>query len=191
MNNQFLKMYINLSKTQKYLNRGDLELLCAIKQVNTNYLDEELKESDLRRFEALEFIEQVKTPKKGQTPLRLTKKAKNYLNEIAEAETLLEDEIIFNWLKSYYLKAEKEIGNGAKTKRHIRDFRVKSGIEKNNLINLVLDFLKENEERSKKLEYVFYYPKTAFDTKFTLDGSWLWNYFEKNRERLEKTFEQY
>jgi len=184
-------MYINLKQTQKYLIRGDLELLTAIKQVDTEYLNKELTETDLSRFEALEFIERVKTPKKGQTSLRLTKKAKNYLNEISEAETLPEDETIFNWLKDYYLKAGKEIGNGAKTKRHIRDFRVKSGVEKNNLINLVLDFLRENEERSKQLEYIFYYPKTAFDTKFTLDGSWLWNHFEKNRERLEKTFEQY
>ena len=113
------------------------------------------------------------------------------LDNLSTPEVLEEDEKVFEWLKDYYLRAEKEIGNGAKTKRNIRDFRVKSGIEKNNLIKLVLDFLAKNEERSKKLEYIWYYPKTAFATRFDLEESWLWGHFIKNRERLEKSFEKY
>jgi hypothetical protein len=98
---------------------------------------------------------------------------------------------VFEWLKNYYIKAGKDIGNGAKTQRHIRDYRLKSGIQKNKLSNHVLDVLAENEERSKKLEYIWYYPKTAFATRFDLEESWLWNHLIRNRERLEKTFEEY
>jgi len=52
-------MYINLKQTQKHLQRGDLELLVALKLVDTEYLNRELTEPDLSRFEALEFIERV------------------------------------------------------------------------------------------------------------------------------------
>ena len=188
-------MYINLSVLGKSgLEYSDLVFLAAINQTETEWLIENFKDSDYERFERLSIIKHIKQKSKKEhlyTSLRLSDSGKNLLSEIEEAPIEEEDKTVFEWLKNYYLKAGKEIGNGAKTQRHIRDFRIKSGIQKNNLIKLVLDFLAENEERSKKLEYIWYYPKTAFATKFDLEESWLWNHFIKNRERLEKTFEEY
>ena len=188
-------MYINLSVLGKSgLEYSDLVFLAAINQTETEWLTENFKDSDYERFERLSIIKHIKQKSKKEhlyTSLRLSEVGKQLLSELEEAPVEEEDKTVFEWLKNYYLKAGKEIGNGAKTQRHIRDFRIKSGIEKNNLIKLVLDFLAENEERSKKLEYIWYYPKTAFATRFDLEESWLWNHFIKNRERLEKTFEEY
>jgi hypothetical protein len=188
-------MYVNLSVLGKSgLEYSDLVFLCGINQTQTDWLIENLKESDYKRFERLSLIKHIKQKSKKEhlyTSLRLSDLGKTLLSEIEEAEIAPEDKTVFEWLKNYYIKSGKDIGNGAKTQRHIRDFRLKSGIQKNNLINLVLDFLAENEERSKKLEYIWYYPKTAFATRFDLEESWLWNHFIRNRERLEKTFEEY
>ena len=188
-------MYINLSVLGKSgLEYSDLVFLAAINQTETDWLIENFKNSDYERFERLSIIKHIKQKSKKEhlyTSLRLSDLGKNLLSEIEEAPIEEEDKTVFEWLKNYYLKAGKDIGNGAKTQRHIRDFRIKSGIQKNNLIKLVLDFLAENEERSKKLEYIWYYPKTAFATRFDLEESWLWSHFIRNKERLEKTFEQY
>lgn len=188
-------MYINFPLFEKSgLQNSDLVFLAAIKQTQTEFLLKNLKEDDYNRFKELSLVKHIKVKRKDEHPyisLRLDKKAEQLLVDIETPETEEQDKTVFEWLKSYYLKAGKEIGNGAKTLRHIRDFRVKSGIQKNNLIKLVLDFLAENEERSKKLEYIWYYPKTAFATRFDLEESWLWNHFIKNKERLEKTFEEY
>ena len=188
-------MYINLSVLGKSgLEYSDLVFLAAIKQTDKEWLIENFKDSDYERFERLSIIKHIKQKSKKEhlyTSLRISEVGKQLISELEEAPIEEEDKTVFEWLKNYYLKAEKEIGNGAKTQRHIRDFRIKSGIQKNNLIKLVLDFLAENEERSKKLEYIWYYPKTAFATRFDLEESWLWSHFIRNKERLEKTFEQY
>ena len=188
-------MYINLSVLGKSgLEYSDLVFLAAINQTETEWLIENFKDSDYERFERLSIIKHIKQKSKKEhlyTSLRIGDVGKQLLSELEEAPIEEEDKTVFEWLKNYYLKAGKEIGNGAKTQRHIRDFRIKSGIQKNNLIKLVLDFLAENEERSKKLEYIWYYPKTAFATRFDLEESWLWSHFIRNKERLEKTFEQY
>lgn len=188
-------MYLNLSTfTKSQLLFSDLIFICAISQTETTWLIENLTEDIYKRFETLSLIKHIKAKNKKEhfyESLRLSEVGKQLLSELEEAEVEEQDERIFLWLENHYRKLGKDIGNKSKTKRHIRDFRVKGKIEKNNLINLVLDFLEENEERSKRLEYVFYYPKTAFETKFNLDGSWLWNHFEKNKERISKTFIEY
>lgn len=188
-------MFINLKVFQKSgLQFGDLIFLCGISQRDSDFIVENLTEDCFKRLEALSLLTNVKSKRKNEHPyisLRLSEKGKQLLSELEEAPVEPEDKTVFEWLKSYYIKAGKEIGNGAKTQRHIKDFRLKSGIQKNNLINLVLDFLAENEEKSKKLEYIWYYPKTAFATRFDLEESWLWAHFTKNKERLEKTFEEY
>lgn len=186
-------MYVNFSVFSKSgLEPQDLYFLAGIKQVDKEVL-EKITGDTFNRLEGLSLLKSIKG-KKGDNPvynIRLSDKGKRLLEDIGTPDVEEEDEKIFEWLKNHYLGLGKEIGNGAKTKRHIRDFRVASGIEKNNLIKVVLDFLAENEERSNKLEYIFYYPKTVYATKFDLEESWLWNHFIKNRERLEKTFEIY
>lgn len=190
-------MYINTKILKQYnLNLQQVSLLQILHQNRTEDMSELLESynGDLDVLNEKGFLNEVKARNKKESVykrLRLSKKGSELLEDLGTPEVLEEDKKVFEWLKNYYLKADKEIGNGAKTQRHIRDFRTKSGIQKNNLITLVLEFLKENEEKSKKLEYIWYYPKTAFATRFDLEESWLWNFYQKNKERLDAKFEKY
>lgn len=203
-------MYINLKQTQKYLIRGDLELLTAIKQVDTEYLNKELTETDLSRFEALEFIERVKTPKKGQTPLRLTKKAKNYLNEISyEGSADSESEQIRDWLvKVYKLRKRGIVKNKTEILRRIQWFKTITGIKGNFLgillqsfiqdtydesLNLsVEDFMDKNPRGvlSNMLDLVCWNPPNNFARHYTLADSPLYKYFEDNQAYIEDLWEK-
>lgn len=194
-------LYLNF-KTIRELEEGGhdalplLSILSAINQSNFNYL-----ESQLKRIEDTDFtykgkplIKRIKKKSKSQPDfetLRLDTMGKELLKEVVEAEVSEEDEIVFNWLSEHYKKIGKEIGNGAKTRRHIKDFRIKSGISKNNLLRVCLAFIsdQDNMEYSHKLEYLFYKPKTVFETRFDLEESRLYQYYLKHKEHFDKQFE--
>lgn len=188
-------MYINLSVFSKsQLVFSDLVFLCAISQTETNWLIENLTEDIYKRFEALSLTKHIKVKNKKShlyECLRLSEVGKQLLSELEEAPSLEEDFKVFVWLSNYYKNAGKEIGNRKKTLSYIKDFRVKSGICKNNLIKLCVDFLNENEERSNKLQFIFYYPKTVFATRFDLEESWLYSHYLKKEYYFKSIFEEY
>ena len=132
-------MYINISVLEKSgLLFSDLVFLCAISQIESEWVCNNLPSDVYSRFKELNLVKHIKQKSKKEHPytsLRLSDVGKALISELEEAEVLEEDKTVFEWLKNYYLKAGKEIGNGAKIQRHIRDFRLKSGIQKNNLIN--------------------------------------------------------
>ena len=173
-----------------------LSILSAINQSNFSFL-----ESQWRRIEDTDFTfkgkpltKKIKRKNKNQPEietLRLDTAGKELLKEVVESEVMEEDEKVFNWLSEHYKKIGKEIGNGVKTKRHIRDFRIKSGISKNNLLRVCLAFIsdQDNMEYSHKLEYLFYKPKTVFETRFDLEESRLYQYYLKHKEHFDKQFE--
>jgi hypothetical protein len=122
--------------------------------------------------------------------LRLGKKGTAYLHSLEEAEVLDEDKKIFDWLAEIYKKNDKQIGNGKRTQRHIASFREKTGIEKNKLAFLCDTFIKDDSEMewSFKLEYVFFKPTNAFQTRFVLEDSRLFKYHTKRKEFFENKF---
>ncbi len=190
-------MYINISVLKKsQLQFSDLVLICAISQKETEFLIENLTDNIYERFKTLYLVEHIKQKNKKEhlyESLRLSKVGKELLSELEEAEVEGQDEKILTWLSEHYTNLGKTTGNKRRTARHIRDFRVKSGIEKNNLIRLCLDFLndEDNMEYNNVMEYAFYKAPTAFQTRFTLEDSRLYKHFIKHRERIERTFEQY
>ena len=176
----------------------ELILLQLIKQNQKEDLREEVEfyvtDRVLDIFLETGYVELIKARNKADTRqnrARLTSKGKELLEELETPPVLEEDEKIAEWLTNHYKKLEKEIGNGKKLRRHIRDFRIASDIQKNNLIILCLDFLKENEENSRVLEYIWYYPKTVFATKFQLEDSWLYKHYIKKEEYFKSVFENY
>lgn len=187
--------YINFTVLEKYsLEPLDLILLTAIKQTELEYLEKTLTDTHYRRFEALSLIKHIKQKRKDENllvSLRLNDKGIALIEELNSAPVEPEDQQVFDWLSNHYKSAGKEIGNKRKTLDHIKDFRVKSGIQKNNLIKLCVDFLKDNEERSNKLQYVLYYPKTVFATRFDLEESWLYNHYLKKEDYFKSIFEEY
>lgn len=142
------------------------------------------------------LVTYVKVKRKTDTLFmlaRLSEKGKELLNELTEPPIEEQDEKVLTWLAEHFKKIGKETGNKKRTLRHIRDFRVKSSIEKNNLINLCLAFLNddENMEYNHCMEYMFYKAKTVYATKFNLEDSRLYKYYLKYQEQFDKTFEKY
>lgn len=187
--------YINFTVLEKYgFEPVDFILLAAIKQTELEYLEKTLTDTHYNRFKELNLIKHIKAKRKDESllvSLRLSEKGLTIIDEIHSAPVEPEDQQVYDWLANYYKNAEKEIGNRKRTLNHIKDFRLQSGICKNNLIKLCVDFLKDNEERSKKLEYVLYYPKTVFATRFQLEDSWLFSHYIKKEEYFKSIFEEY
>lgn len=188
-------MYINISVlNESKLQFGDLVFLCAISQIETAWLVDNLNEVDYKRFKELSLIKHINQKSKKEhlyASLRLSDTGKQLLLDLEEVEVEEQDSLVYTWLSNYYKNAGKEIGNRKKTLSHIKDFRVKSQISKNNLIKLCVDFLKDNEERSNKLQFVFYYPKTIFATRFDLEESWLYSHYLKKEAYFKSIFEEY
>lgn len=187
--------YVNFTALEKHdLNYTDFLLLAGINQKEIDYLQGVLGESNYERFNNLNLIKHIKAKKKDEdrlVSLRLSDKGTQLLEEVSSAPILEEDQKIFDWLSNHYKSAGKEVGNRKKTLSHIKDFRIKTGIEKNNLIKLCVEFLKENEDKSNKLEFIFYYPKTVFATRFDIEESWLHSFYLKKEEYFKSIFEEY
>lgn len=148
----------------------------------------------LDEFHTKGWVEFIKAKNKADTlqnRARLTKHGKQLLENLQTPPVSEEDEKVAVWLIDKYKRLGKDIGNGKKLRRHIRDFRHASGIEKNNLVMLVLNFLQEHEDQSRVLEYVFYYPKTVFATRFDIEDSWLYKHYLKKEEYFKSIFEKY
>lgn len=188
-------MYINISVlNESKLQFADLVFLCAISQTETDWLIDNLNEVNYERFKELSLIKHINQKSKKEhlyASLRLSDVGKQLLSDLEEAEVEEQDSLVYTWLSNYYKNAGKEIGNRKKTLSYIKDFRIKSQISKNNLIKLCVDFLKDNEERSNKLQFVFYYPKTVFATRFDLEESWLYSHYLKKEDYFKSIFEEY
>lgn len=162
---------------------------------SADYLREHLSQDDINRFDELGFVSVVK-PKKGQDifhTLRTTKSANNFLDNVELDSVIESDIILFEALKTVYLESGKELGNQKKTKEHIASFRSQSGIDRNPLFLLCKAFIEDedNFKYSIRLEYVFYKPSGAFDTKFGLDQSRLYQYYLKHQEYFDELFKNY
>ena len=85
---------------------------------------------------------------------------------------------------------EKDIGNKKKTKMYIAEFRVHSGIEKNELAHLMSQFLNDeaNMLYNNKLEFALFKSSNLYQTKFNLDESRLWQYYSRNKEIIDKDY---
>lgn len=176
-----------------------LPLYLILKQAGKRDVSEELKklntaEEDLKKLEETEMITYIKGNKKQNLlqKMRLTKKSKKYLDSLDEVEVSEEDLQFFEWLKGIYIKRDKKIGNGAKTKRLIAQFREKSGIEKNHLATLCNHFINNDDEQewSFMLEYIFWKPVNVFQTKFALDQSRLYQYYLDKKEYFDAEFKR-
>jgi hypothetical protein len=198
-------MYINLSVFGKSgLEYSDLVFLCGINQTQTDWLIENLKESDYKRFERLSLIKHIKQKSKKEhlyISLRLSDTGKKLINSIFTEPVAGEDEeILYEWLSKYYIDKGKEVGNPNRVKKLLAWFSQETDIYKNNLIKLFVDFLKDDyvDEASKVLEFTLFYPRKfttdkgktiAYEAKPDIYDSWLFKHFEKNKQRLLETFE--
>lgn len=161
---------------------------------SAKYLEQHLSQDDIKFFEEKGLITTVKQ-KKNETifhALRTTKEANTFLDNVELEGVGPDDIVLFEALKEVYLESGKELGNQKKTKQHIAAFRTHSNIDRNKLFILCRDFIddEENFKYSIRLEYVFYKPSGAFDTKFNLDQSRLYQYYLKHQAYFDQQFEK-
>ena len=198
-------MHINFNLLHKKgLEPQDIYFLAGIKQIEKEVLDK-LPGDVFNRLEALSLLTSIKG-KKGDNPMynvRLSSVGKKLVKEIFTEPIATETEdVLYEWLSKYYLERGKEIGNPNRVKKLLAWFSNETGIHKNNLIKLFVDFLQDNyvDEASRVLEFTLFYPRkfttdkgktVAYEAKPDIFDSWLYKHFDKNRERLIKTFEEY
>ena len=190
-------MYLNISVfTKSNLQFSDLVFLAAINQTETDWLIENLNEDVYRRFSAFSLITHIKQKSKKEhlyVSLRLSEQGKTLISELEEAEVEEQDKKVGEWLINHYKQLDKQVGNSKRLLRHIRDFRLKSEIEKNNLIKVCLDFIsdEDNMQYNNVLEFAFYKPLTAFQTRFQLEDSRLYKHYLKKEQYFKSIFEEY
>jgi hypothetical protein len=197
-------MYINFQLLKKNnLEPSDIYFLAAIKQIEKEQL-KNIPIEVIQRFESLGILTTVKGTKSEAESLkiRLNDKGKNLFKSFFAENSWTEDEeVLYSWLSKYYTDRGKEIGNPNRVKKLLKWFADETGVCKNNLIKLFIDFLQDDyvDESSKVLEFTLFYPKKfttdkgktiAYEAKPDIYDSWLFNHLQKNRERLEKTFEK-
>lgn len=204
-------MYINLSKTKQNFRRGDLELLVAIKQVNTEYLIIEMSENDLMQFEDLNFISRVKVKKKDEHPykcLRLSETASRLLIEASyEGSADEESKTIAEWvIKIYKNKSGGIVKNKTEILRRLHWFKNATNITGNKLAILtqcfmedtydpssgesVKDFMDSNSRGvlSNMADNIFWAPTSLYDKHKTLDKSPLYIYYEDNEDYIKQVW---
>lgn len=206
-------MYINLQQTVKKLKRGQLELLIAIKQVNLEYLLEELTEEDLKYFEGLGFIDRIKAKKKDEHPytsIRLSPQAKQFLiNCSFEGAPDEQTEAIVKWLIPIYKgKSGGIVKNKKEITRRVHWFKTVTGITGNYLAVLLNSFIentfdpstgdtifefKEKNPRgvlSNMLDNVCWSPPNMMAKHYTLADSPLFTYYEDNEEYIKDIWDK-
>lgn len=188
-------MYINFKLLPSLgLSLEDVTVMQMCKQNKTEDLSEELSKFDfiLKRLQEKELVSEIKKGKSKFERKRLTKKGKKVLEDIETPEVTADDLVLFDWLEKLYISQDKEVGNKRKTKMYLALFRVNSGIQKNELATLLDEFTRDEDNMSynHKLEYAFFKPSNVFQTKFELDQSRLWGYYQKNEEHMLRLFEE-
>lgn len=205
-------MYINFSLSSNLL-CGDIEKLTAIKQKETEWLKVNLSESDLSRFEELNFTSRVKTKNKAEHPLkslRLSDKAKKLTADLSyegavdeEAQTLAKWVIqVYSSRKGGFVKNKTELA------RRIQWFKTITSIGGNHLALLIqcalidtydsdsgesfYDFKEKNSRGilSNMGENLFWSPTSIMDKHKTLDKSPLYTYYTDNQKYVENIWRE-
>lgn len=191
-------MYINFKMLEsKELDFLDLLLLQAARQNKFEDQSSTIEKFEGGRIESLmnrSLLTKVAGNKNWSTArkIRVTGKAQDILDNIETPEIEEQDLILFDWISDVYLTKGKEIGNKKKTKMYIALFRVNSGIEKNHLATLLEKFVEDdnNMEYNFRLEYAFFKPATAFQVKFDIEQSRLYQYYLNNKKIFDGLFKE-
>jgi hypothetical protein len=194
-------MYINFEIAKKRgLSPTDVVNLQLISQNKTEELEEIITDniplSVLNWYQELEYVTLVKAKNKSdsiQNRIRLSSKGNDLLEDLQVPQINDDDLRIFEWVKSIYIKEGKEIGNEKRTKMYIAQFSKESGIVQNSLAFLIKTFLADEKEftYSQKMQYLFFKGESLFSTRFDINSSRLFQYYQKNKTFFDIKFKQF
>lgn len=124
--------------------------------------------------------------------IRLNSMGTEVFNKVLTAatteDTTEEDKAILEWIVEYCTKSDKLVtGNKKQLLRNITDLRLHSDLSSKQIFIAMQHFLESTDaEYFNMFQYLFWKPSGAYNKKFSLENSRLYNYIEKNKEELEK-----
>ena len=124
--------------------------------------------------------------------IRLNSMGTEVFNKVLTAatseDTTEEDKAILDWIVEYCTKSDKLVtGNKKQLLRNITDLRLHSDLSSKQIFVAMQHFLESSDaEYFNMFQYLFWKPSGAYNKKFSLENSRLYNYIEKNKEELEK-----
>lgn len=167
----------------------NLQLINQNRIEDLSYYIKNIPQDVINKYEELGYIEYIKGKPNQDifNKIRLSKKGNSFLDTLEVAEVNDDDIKILNWLINLYNSEDKLIGNKKRILSGIANFRLHTGIEKNNLALLLKVFSKDEEsfQYSKKLENLFFDSKNIFQRKFSLDSCKLYEYYLKNKDYFD------
>ena len=190
-------MYLNFNIIRAAgLSIEDVNLLQLCHQNKYEDVSEEIEalggNIDGLTFQGL--ITQIKGKKSDShfKKLRLTKEGSKLLENINTPEVSAYDIKLFDWAEALYKKMGKKSGNKKKTKRMIAQFQAESGIVGNEFAILLRAFFCDNNnmEYNHVLEFALNKRQGAYQTKFELSESRLYNYYLEHKEEFDRVFEK-
>ena len=205
-------MYINFEIIKDGLFLGDVELLTAIKQKQTDWLAKHLKEEVLERFKQDGLVDVLQSKKKDSMyweGLKLTDTGKKFLMNLSfEGVADEESKTLAAWVINEYKGKEGGIvKNKQEVLRRLHWFKTITQIRGNRLAVLIQcaiadtysqdkgssfkDYKRDNPRAmlSNMADNLFWSPTSIHDKNKTVDKSPLYNYFESNQEYIEKVWE--
>jgi len=214
-------MYVNL---ERFLKSGlvpeDILYLTAIKQnaagKNVQFLSTYLSDSKIIEYENAGYIKSVNGKKTDSLYflIRTTDKANKLLAALSfAAEYNEDDEKLVNWLIQTYKNRGGISKNRQETLRRFSWFRKITGLEGNELANLVLcfindTFVSENGQNfaqefgefksqnpraqlSQMADNLAWKPESHQDKHYTLEKSPLWNYYQEHQVFVDGQYNKY
>lgn len=109
------------------------------------------------------------------------------LTEVGAEQKTDEDQILIQFITEYCKKnQEVTIGNRQQLIRNIINLRLHTNFTAKQLFIIMNHFLHSDEVNYfKKFEYLFWKPNHAYDKKFSLENSRLYNYYLNNKSDID------
>ena len=181
-------MYFNFKVAKELYDLDPIEVLylLLIRQSTTEPSYADLA-NDLG-IDAARVLLYIDLNKKGQK--RLNKEGTNVLENLKFVRSTKEDVVIADYLAKEYEKMDKQVGNKKQLIENIALFKKHSSFEAKGLFILIQEFLKDDTllEYSKRADYLISKPM-RFENKFDINGSVLYQFYLRNKMRIDEKIE--
>jgi hypothetical protein len=157
---------------------------CGVKENNANQYFLDLTKA----LDTKNIVEYIKVAKNGN--ISLNTEGTKFLNDLSNVTEDLktdEDNAILDYIVKYCEdNTDYIVGNKKQLLRNIINFRLASGFSSEQIFTTMRHFLfSDDSEYFKKFEYLFWKPFNAYDKKFSLQNSRLYNHYEKYKKELD------
>ena len=181
-------MYINFIAAEELYDLTPTEVIYILlvrQSVSEKRCGEYLKDLEVNKSKLLQYID---LNKKGE--LRLSKKGIEVLENLKSYKSDKDDIVIADYLAKEYTKLDKQVGNKKQLIENIAHFRKHSSLSSKGIFVLIQEFLKDDTllTYSQRADYLISKPQ-RFENKFDINGSMLYQFYLRNRERINELIE--